>query len=184
VAIPALERSIAVSRKLMAADRNDHNARVDFVQAEIRLAGLLRPSDPARALRLFDEAWDVMRAEPEGSFQRAEYLIRTAAEASYALRDLGKAAEARRLAQAKAMFHAGETADSMPVTPHGAEEEWVPGGRYGCRGGKSAQSDCGLPSHFAEVRLAGIPSAPHPHRCLGAFGPPGPLGRVVPAGRR
>jgi len=126
VAIPALERSIAVSRKLMAADRNDHNARVDFVQAQIRLADLLRPSEPARALRLFDEAWDVMRAEPEGSFLRAEYLTRTAAEASYALRDLGKAAEARRrLARVQAMFYADQTPDSMPVTPHGAEEEWV-----------------------------------------------------------
>jgi len=126
VAILALERSVAVSRKLMAADRNDHNARVDFVQADIRLADLLRPSNPARALRVFDEAWDVMRAEPEGSFLRAEYLIRTAAEASYALRDLGKSAEARRrLAQVQATFHIDQTPGNMQVTPHGAEEEWV-----------------------------------------------------------
>jgi len=126
VAIPALERSIAVSRKAMAVDRNDHNARVDFVQAQNRLADLLRPQDPARALRLFDEARDVMRSEPEGSFLRAEYLIRTAAEASYALRDLGMAAEARRrLAQVQTMFHPDQTLDSTPLTPHSAVDEWM-----------------------------------------------------------
>jgi hypothetical protein len=123
-AMAALERSVAVSRKLMSADAKDHNARVDFVQSETRLADLLQQTHPARALKLIDEAWEVIRAEPEGSFLRVEYMTRAAAESTYALRALGRAAEARRrLAQVRAMFYPRETPETLPLTPHGPAEE-------------------------------------------------------------
>jgi hypothetical protein len=122
-AIPALQRSAAASRKLMAADPKDHNARVDFAQSEIRLANVLGQTHPASAVPLFDEVWEVMRAEPEGSFLRAEYMIRAAAESTYALREIGRIAEAqRRLAQVRAMFFRNEPPESMLITGYNAGE--------------------------------------------------------------
>jgi hypothetical protein len=122
-AIPALEQSIGISRQLMSADSKDHNARVDFAQSGIRLAGLLRPTHPASALLLLGEVWEVMRAEPDASFLRAEYLIRDAAESTYALRDIGRTAEARRrLAQVRTMFHWNAAPESMAVTAHSPED--------------------------------------------------------------
>ncbi len=125
-AIPALERSVAISRKLMAADRKDHGARVDFVQSELRLASLLRFTHPSAAIPLFDEAWEVIRAEPEGSFLRAEYMTRVAAESTYALRDLGRAAEARRrLTEVKTMFYPKALAGNMVPSAYSAEQDLV-----------------------------------------------------------
>ncbi len=47
-----------------------------------------------------------MRAEPKGSFLRAEYMIRVGAESTYALRAMGRSTEARRrLAQIRTMFY-------------------------------------------------------------------------------
>jgi hypothetical protein len=107
----------------MAADPKDHNARVDFAQSEIRLANVLGQTHPASAVPLFDEVWEVMRAEPEGSFLRAEYMIRAAAESTYALREIGRIAEAqRRLAQVRAMFFRNEPPESMLITGYNAGE--------------------------------------------------------------
>jgi hypothetical protein len=64
-----------------------------------------------------------MRAEPDASFLRAEYLIRDAAESTYALRDMGRTAEARRrLAQVRTMFHWNEAPESMAVTARSPED--------------------------------------------------------------
>jgi predicted Ser/Thr protein kinase len=116
-AIAALERSVTISRRLMSADPKDHNARVDFAQSELRLAGLIRETHPAGAIPLLDEAWEVMRAEPKGSFLRAEYLIRVAAESTYALRAMGRNTEARRrLAQIRTMFYPDQGPESLTLT--------------------------------------------------------------------
>ncbi len=117
VAIPALERSAATSRELMAADPKDHNARVDFAQSELRLASLMTPERPASAAPLFDGVLEVMRAEPEGSFLRDEYLIRAAAESTYALRKMGRTAEARRrLAEIRGTFFRERSPENAILT--------------------------------------------------------------------
>ncbi|MGC9946914.1 MAG: serine/threonine-protein kinase [Bryobacteraceae bacterium] len=125
-ALPALEQSAAISRQLMSTDPKDHGARVDFAQSQLWIASLLRLSHPAAALPLFDEVWEVMRAEPEGSFLRVEYMTRAAAASTYALRDLGRTAEARRrLAQVRAMFYKDAAIESMPLTASSPEETLV-----------------------------------------------------------
>jgi hypothetical protein len=126
VAMHALETSVGISRKLMAADQQDHGVRIDFVQAELWLAQLLAKPRPSAAMPLFDEAWDVMRGEPDGSFLRNEYMIRGGAESTFALRSLGRESEARqRLDRIRAMFFANQDPQTMRIGPFNPIEAFV-----------------------------------------------------------
>jgi serine/threonine protein kinase len=120
-AILHLERSLEILRGLMKTDPNDNNARIDFAMSGVKLARVLVPADPQRALVLFDEVFDRMHRAPANSARRKDYLTRSAAESTYALRKLGRASEARaRLKRVKQEILDEEELSRAPYGPTGA----------------------------------------------------------------
>jgi tetratricopeptide (TPR) repeat protein len=134
-AIVHLERSLDILRRLMKADPNDNNARIDFAMSGVKLARVLVPSDPQRALTLFDEVFDRMQRAPPNSARRKDYLTRSAAESTYALRRLGRTAEAHyRLKRIRREILDEEDLSQASHGPTGAidslmraEAEWIAG---------------------------------------------------------
>jgi tetratricopeptide (TPR) repeat protein len=90
-----LEEAFRIVEQIAAKDPQDANSRVPLSMAGIVLGGVLRSSDPNRALTVYDHTLRRLAEIPNNTrFRRDE--ARILADSSYALRALGRAAEARR----------------------------------------------------------------------------------------
>lgn len=94
-AIPLLERAYAIAEGFAAADAGETTSRLRISTVGRVLAGIRSERDPAAALRVYDA---ILRRTTEirdnSNLRREE--VRSLAGASYALRRLGRAADARR----------------------------------------------------------------------------------------
>jgi tetratricopeptide (TPR) repeat protein len=94
-ALSSLERAFRIGDDLAHRDPNDQMSRSRVANAGISMAGILRNSDPSRALEVYDHTFrHVAEIKNNSSFRRFEVTV--LAGSSYALRKLGRAGEARR----------------------------------------------------------------------------------------
>ncbi len=94
-ATECFEFDFKLTTDLAHKDRNDADSRFAAASSAIRLAGLLRTSNPRRALAIYDEALQYS-AEIKTHPRARRDEIRALAASSYVLRQLGRPAEARR----------------------------------------------------------------------------------------
>jgi tetratricopeptide (TPR) repeat protein len=94
-AIPLFEQGVKVVEDLASQDPNDSNSRGPLATGEIRLAAILRDSDPQRALATYGHA--LLRLAEDKSNPRARRdEVRALSGSTYPLRELGRVAEARQ----------------------------------------------------------------------------------------
>ena len=80
---------------LASQDPNDSNSRGPLATGDMRLAAILRDSDPQRALAIYGHA--LLRLAEDKSNSRARRdEVRALSGSTYPLRELGRVAEARR----------------------------------------------------------------------------------------
>ena len=94
-AIPLLERGVKIAEDLASQDPNDSNSRGPLATGEIRLAAILRDSDPQRALAAYAHALRRLAEDKSNSRARRDE-VRALAGSTYPLRQLGREAEARQ----------------------------------------------------------------------------------------
>ena len=94
-AIPLFEQGVKVVEELASQDPNDSNSRGPLATGEIRLAAVLRDSDPQRALATFQHAL-LRLAEDKNNSRARRDEVRALSGSTYPLRQLGRVAEARR----------------------------------------------------------------------------------------
>jgi tetratricopeptide (TPR) repeat protein len=89
-----LEHSFRIADEFVHRDLNDHNSRGGLAMAGISLGGILRRSDASRALEVYDHTLRHLAETPgDEHLQRLEITL--LAGSSYALRSLGRMADAR-----------------------------------------------------------------------------------------
>jgi len=93
-AVKSLDHAFQIADELAHRDPNDHRSRGDLATAGITLGGILRHSDPARALEIYDHALHHL-AEATGDLHLQRYEVRLLVGSSYPLRKLGRRDEAR-----------------------------------------------------------------------------------------
>jgi tetratricopeptide (TPR) repeat protein len=94
-AVAVLHNPFETADKLVHQDAHDENARGRLASAGITMADILRESEPARALDVYDHVFrHVAEIKNNASYRR--YEVSTLAGSSYSLRRLGRSAEARR----------------------------------------------------------------------------------------
>jgi tetratricopeptide (TPR) repeat protein len=93
-AIPLLERGVKIAEDLASQDPSDSNSRGPLATGEIRLAAILRDSDPQRALAAYGHALRRLAEDKSNSRARRDE-VRALAGSTYPLRQLGRVAEAR-----------------------------------------------------------------------------------------
>jgi tetratricopeptide (TPR) repeat protein len=94
-AIAPLERSFQIVDQIARQDPNDSNIRIPLSMAGNILAGALRHIDPARALVIYDQTLRrIGEIKNNSRFRRDE--VQDLVGSSYALRALGRDAEARK----------------------------------------------------------------------------------------
>jgi tetratricopeptide (TPR) repeat protein len=94
-AIAPLERSFQIVDQIARQDPNDSNIRLPLSMAGNILAGALRHIDPARALVIYDQTLRrIGEIKNNSRFRRDE--VQDLVGSSYALRALGRDAEARK----------------------------------------------------------------------------------------
>ena len=99
-AIAPAERAVDLTRDLARRDLNDFPSREKLASAATTLGNLLRHTDPARALQVYDSALERLAEVKENPGARLDEVT-TLAESAGSLQRLGRAAEARqRLDQA------------------------------------------------------------------------------------
>jgi serine/threonine protein kinase len=92
-AIAALERAFKIVEQIASQDPNDANIRIPLSNVGNMLAELLRHSDPDRSLAIYDETLSrIGEIKNNPRFRRDE--VKNLAGSSYALRALGRNAEA------------------------------------------------------------------------------------------
>ncbi len=94
-ALPYLERAREIAGDLAERDPNQFTSRERVFSADVMLANILRRTDPKRALELCDQALRRLaeiKNRPIARLHEAETLIAS----TYALRQLGRSAEAHR----------------------------------------------------------------------------------------
>ena len=94
-ALQSLERASNIAEELAQRDPNQFGSRERVFSADVMMAGILRHTDPARALELCDHALTRLaeiKGRPIGRLYESEALV----ESTYALRALGRGAEAHR----------------------------------------------------------------------------------------
>jgi tetratricopeptide (TPR) repeat protein/predicted Ser/Thr protein kinase len=94
-ALPLLEHAYAIADDLAARDPNDSDSRDRLFVAAILMTGILRDRDPQRELLVCDHTLSRLRELPNSEIARHQE-VRMLAESSYALRRLGRTAEARQ----------------------------------------------------------------------------------------
>jgi serine/threonine protein kinase len=90
-----LERAFHISDALAHQDPNDHNDKGTLAIAGIPLAGSLRHSDARRALGVYDHTLSHL-SDIKDDVHLQTYSVRLLAGSSYALRRMGRPAEARQ----------------------------------------------------------------------------------------
>jgi len=93
-AVKSLDHAFQIADELAHRDPNDHRSRGDLAVAGIPLGGILRHSDPVRALEIYDHTLRHL-AEATGDLHLQRYEVRLLAGSSYPLRKLGRREEAR-----------------------------------------------------------------------------------------
>jgi tetratricopeptide (TPR) repeat protein len=94
-AIAPLERAFQMVEQVARQDPNDSNIRIPLSMAGNILGDMLRHSDPARALAIYDQTLRrIGEIKNNPRFRRDE--VKDLAGSSYALRALGRDAEARK----------------------------------------------------------------------------------------
>jgi tetratricopeptide (TPR) repeat protein len=94
-ALESLEHAFRLADDLAHRDPYDQISRSRIANAGISVGGILRKSDPAHALAVYDHTFrHVAEIQNNSSFRRFEVSV--LAGSSYALRKLGRPAEARR----------------------------------------------------------------------------------------
>jgi serine/threonine protein kinase len=94
-AIAPLERAFQIAEEFARQDPHDSNSRIPVSMAGTRLGGVLLHSDPNRALAIYDHTLRRLAEIPNNSRFRLDE-VRALAGSSYALRAMGRPAEARR----------------------------------------------------------------------------------------
>lgn len=94
-ALPPLDHSFRIADEFVHRDLNDHNSRGGLAMAAITMAAILRRSDAARALEVYDHTLRHL-AETPGDQHLQRFEISLLAGSSYALRSLGRRADARQ----------------------------------------------------------------------------------------
>ena len=94
-ALQPLEHSFQIADEFVHRDRNDHNSRGGLAMAGISLAGILRRSDAARALQVYDHTLRHLAETPDDEHLE-RFEITLLAGSSDALRSLGRLADARQ----------------------------------------------------------------------------------------
>ena len=89
-----LERAFKIADVLVHHDPNDQSSRVRLGICGTLLAANLRHTDPRRALSVYDHALQHMAEIRSPAIERLESWL--LCDSSYALRSLGRPAEARR----------------------------------------------------------------------------------------
>ena len=94
-AAESFERSFGISADLARQDPNDAFSRLSLSNKGIRLAGVLRHSQPQRAIAIYDE---VLRrlAEVKNNTRARRDEVRALAWSTYPLRQAGRSGEARK----------------------------------------------------------------------------------------
>ncbi len=119
----ALTESLAICRRLVAADPKDMNSRIDLAQAATKAGRILARRDPVKALALFDEGIAVLSAAPAGEQSRDEYLIRLWCDSTSALNALHRYGESRRrIALAIGALRAADRFPFEATTPTSEED--------------------------------------------------------------
>jgi tetratricopeptide (TPR) repeat protein len=94
-AVPPLERAFQLSEELARRDPNDASSRGHLAYAGNRLAGVLRDSDPQRALAIYDHT--VLRlGEIQSNRKARRDEVKSLAGSTYPLRSLGRVSEAKQ----------------------------------------------------------------------------------------
>jgi tetratricopeptide (TPR) repeat protein len=94
-AVAMLTRSFEISDGLAHKDPNDQAPRSRLAMAGVTMAGILRHSDARRALAIYDHTLQHL-AEIKANESILRYEVSALAGASYALRSLGRAKEAKQ----------------------------------------------------------------------------------------
>ncbi|MBL8233638.1 MAG: serine/threonine protein kinase [Bryobacterales bacterium] len=122
-AVQHFQNSLTLLRRFMREDPNDNDVRVDFAMGGVKLARILTNSDPQAALALFDEVYQTMYNAPKNAGRRKDYLTRAGAGSTYALRKLGRNAEAKaRIQRVREEVWGGQDYAKTPFGPTGAQE--------------------------------------------------------------
>ena len=94
-ALACFERAFSIADDFVHRDPNDHNFRGHLAVAAIPMAGILRDSNPSRALDIYDHTLrHIGEAGADAHLQHFE--VQLLVGSSYALQRLGRAGEARR----------------------------------------------------------------------------------------
>jgi tetratricopeptide (TPR) repeat protein len=93
-AVAVLERAFRMADGFVHQDANDQNSRGRLALAGLGLANILRHSNAPRALEIYDHTFRHMNEIGDNSSFR-RYEVSALAGSSYALRGLGRPAEAR-----------------------------------------------------------------------------------------
>jgi tRNA A-37 threonylcarbamoyl transferase component Bud32/tetratricopeptide (TPR) repeat protein len=94
-ALPLLQHAYEIADDLAARDPNDSDSRDRLFVAAIIMTGILRDRDPQRELVVCDHTISRLRERPNSEIARRQE-VRMLDESSYALRSLGRSAEARQ----------------------------------------------------------------------------------------
>jgi tetratricopeptide (TPR) repeat protein len=89
------ERGLQMEEELARRDPNDTRCRLSLSARGLGLAGILRHTDPARAVEVYDKVLERM-AEVRNNPKARRDEVRALAGSTYPLRKLGQSAEARR----------------------------------------------------------------------------------------
>jgi tetratricopeptide (TPR) repeat protein len=94
-AVQFFERSFRISTDLARLDANDAFSRRSLSGKGISLAGVLRHSDPHRAIAIYDEVLDRL-AEIKNNSEARRDEVKALAWSTYPLRQIGRSGEARK----------------------------------------------------------------------------------------
>ena len=94
-AVKSLDRAFQMADSFVHRDPNDHSSRGHLAIAGIPMADILRSSDAPRALEIYDHTLRHL-AEATNDAHLRRYEVQLLAGSSYALRRLGRGAEARQ----------------------------------------------------------------------------------------
>ncbi len=94
-AVHSLDRAFQITDELVHKDPLDQSARGRLAMAGLSLAGILRHTDPARALDVYDHTLRHLD-EIKGNASFEKYEVSVLTDSSYPLRHLGQASQARK----------------------------------------------------------------------------------------
>jgi len=120
-AIPVLQTACDLADQLARRDPADYGSRARFVAAARDLGDILRHSDPARALAIYDSG--LRRSAEIKNTESAHDRVRLLADSSYPLRALHRTAEAKQ--RIDAAFDLLGTMEQWPAQSIRPREEGV-----------------------------------------------------------